>query len=671
MNAIEHPQVMPTGQDEAAADALLRAILSRAADPGDRLPVDQWAEGRLTLSRRVTSKPGPVRLQHTPYMRGPLLAWTTPRYSRVLCVWGAQTGKTLTMQIVIGYDIDQDPGPGMVVYPDQHSAKKRSRKHLRTLIEDSEILRRHKSARADDMQTYEYALDTMTLNVGWAGSASVLASEPLRKLYRDEIGKWRRRDKDEGDPLLLSQRRILSYGSLGKVYDATTPSTKQRPGWEDLAGKPEVPGTGSTFHEYWVPCPHCGKPADVVDVPYLVTDGDLAAIRSRMSAAGYQVLTWGQFRGWHGAASPAAGGRATYYECEHCKGRVEDRDKPAMTAAGKWVPRVLDRETAGFHLPSWYRCLPTTSFGAVARRFLEAQGDPEKMQDWMNSDCAEGWEEMGVQRSTDEVLQARRDYAPDTIPFRPLAIVLTADFRAPEIHYVVRAWSEHETSALLRYGVLPRTSKFDPATGVAVPELDPIRALTFRGPDGVYGVTLEMDDSGWQPEGEIYARCRRWPATVSSKGEETQRQPIQYSRPEKIPGTSTQDPNSIWLVTYQPSVFKEALMAKMAVKRGDPGEWMLHGETGMDYALQVTAERKIETKNKYGRLVWKWKQFAKANHWLDCETMQIVAARFLGVRDMRLEPDAPAATEAPAAAATDAEAFGREVGGFVQRMRRQ
>lgn len=246
------------------SERVLTSLLARLVDPGERCTVDVWAEGKIQISGRGNRYSGPLQLARTPYMRGPLIAYTCARYRRIILVWGAQTGKTLCMQITIGYDIDQDPGPEMIVYPDKNTAKRRSRNHIRRLIDETPALQRHRTHKEDDLQTFEYALDRMTINLAWAGSANVLASEPVRYLKRDEIAKMKHTDKSEAHPLELSARRTVSFDYLAKIFDATTPALVGMPGDKDLKE--------STFHEYWVPCPRCGKPDQVKDVPWVVVN---------------------------------------------------------------------------------------------------------------------------------------------------------------------------------------------------------------------------------------------------------------------------------------------------------------------------------------------------------------------------------------------------------------
>lgn len=663
----ETAQLEITNQEEQAVERLLWSILADSVDPGDARNVDEWAEENIILSPRVTRFSGPLKLDRTAYMRGPLRAYTHPKCRRTVLVWAAQTGKTLVLQITLAYDIDQDPGPCFIVYPSKTTAKRRSRKHLRPLIEDCPVLAKHMTGYSDDMQTFEYALDTMTATIGYAGSVDVLASEPIRLLKRDEIGKWKRLDKEEGDPLKLSEVRTTSYADMARILDASTPNIETGHPWIDLEG--------STWHECWVPCPHCGKPDDVKDLgPVVIDCADFPAIQKRLEAAGYQVLVWEQITGWGKDRAPEVVRKLAHYECRHCHQPINDGHKHAMNLARVWFPKQPEKiptGTFGFHLPAWYRELPSTTFGRLAAEFFEAKDDPIALQDWLNNRAARPFKPYSIAKSKDEVLHHCREYAEDTIPFVPVFILVTADLRAPEIHYVVRAYGEYETGALLRYGVLARPKEIDPnkePTGETLSPLDIIRAKTFRcavnGKE--YGVNLTVLDSGWLTD-EVYAYCRKRPGCVPAKGVESQRQTIAYSRPEKLPGSNETDPKSILLVEFASDYFKDVLHGKMAVTKGSPGEWMLHATTGDDYAYQVIAEQKVEKQKKNGRIYFEWKQLHKQNHWLDCEVIQCAVARAMDIKSMKVPEDQKPETVQDI---NPASLLGRDVTGFSERFRR-
>lgn len=653
-----------TPEDEKAMERALAEFLRGLLDPGTRLPVDEWAEKYLDLSPRVTRYSGRVRIDRTPYMRGPLRAYTQGKLRRHVFIWAPQVGKTLMLQIIMGYDVDNNPGPMMIVYPDRNTAKRRSRKHLLPLIRDSAVLNRHTTGRPDDLQLFEYALDRMTINVAWAGSPSMMAGESIRHLRRDEFAKYKHNDKDEAHPMELSKRRVAAYSPGETIVDATTPGLVGKYGDKDLKE--------GTWHEYWVPCPHCGKPDQVQHIqdPVLdVAEAELVGIRDQLTAAGFQVLEWDNITWDKKQKSTEAMAATAHYVCPQCQGRVEHHQVHAMTLLGKWVPRYADRAHYSWHLPSWYRDMAESTFSAVVERWLKALGDPTKIQDCLNGDRAIGYEEQGVQKTESEIRKnCCRGYALRTVPFTPVFLFMTADLRAPEIHFVVRAWTYDETSGQVIYGVLPRLKAWregDIPTGESLAVLDKLLERTYKAVDGhEYPITLTGIDSGFNTD-EVYAYCRTRGNCVAMKSEEGMTQILKFSKPEIEPISKAPRPDSCNLVSWNHTYFADVLDGRMGVGEGLPGEWMLPNDIGDDLLVHLIAEKKKQITSRWGRGRTAWVTVNKRNHWLDCERQQFVLARLLDLAGMK-----PTQPEVPAPRETTTNFMGRDVSGFTDRFGR-
>jgi phage terminase large subunit GpA-like protein len=613
-------------------------VLAGAADPGERLPPAAWAEGRIYLSQRVTPFWGPLSLDHSPYLRGLLDAFVCPQYREYWHVLAAQVGKSTLEKILIGYLIDQDPGPAMIVYPDMHDAKRKSRKHLQTVVRDTPALARHLTGRAADIQNFELTLEPMTLLVGWAGSATVLSGEPIRYPIGDEAAKWVQRDKSEAHPVVLLKRRANFYGELAKLVFVTTPNLEENHGWKDLLQ--------STWHEHWVPCPACGDPKRVADVPGLVTDPtvDVAELTGALRGAGYQVMEWEQITGWGKERNPDRVRELAYYECPYCKARIDDKArKEAMIPLGKWVPRYPDRRVFGSHLPSWYSL--RVNVGEVAERFYRSLGDPGDMQDWTNSDRCRPWVEMGTQRSEEEIRGHNGGYPGRVAPYRPLAVALAADVGDDEIWYVVVGFGLQEAVAVMDHGMLPRLKREqDPeedAPDESLNVLDRVLQRTYRDAAGLeYGIDVAAVDAGYDTAA-VYDFCRRRPNCFPVMGADNQKVPLQFSRPETIAlanGTKRPDPRSVYLMTLSTRFFRDLLAAKQAVRMEDPGAFWISSEAAADeeFVHHLTGEIKVREKDHRGRLRWTWKR-VHANHYNDCLVYALGLARFLGVRDMTYE----------------------------------
>jgi len=141
---------------------------------------------------------------------------------------------------------------------------------------------------------------------------------------------------------------------------------------------------------------------------------------------------------------------------------------------------------------------------------------------------------------------------------------------------------------------------------------------------------------------EVYNFCRAYRA-YPIRGEGRRTRPYDWATIDRMPD-GTAIPGGLRLLHINGEYWREALFHKFAIKPGDPGYWSLHGETGVDYALQMIAEVLIEKKDRKGRIKRHWKQVRRDNHYLDCELMQLAVAAVIGVRYAQ----APAKSETPA-----------------------
>ncbi len=100
--------------------AIAKAIAG--IQPPENLTVTEWAEKHRRLSAESSAEPGPWRTERTPYLRGPMDAFTDPKVDHIV-VWAAsQVGKSEFINNAIGYI----PRPWFnTVYPTDNGRCKR------------------------------------------------------------------------------------------------------------------------------------------------------------------------------------------------------------------------------------------------------------------------------------------------------------------------------------------------------------------------------------------------------------------------------------------------------------------------------------------------------------------------------------------------------------------
>ncbi|MCK5127555.1 MAG: phage terminase large subunit family protein [candidate division Zixibacteria bacterium] len=583
---------------------------SLALLPPDEIEASDWAEQSIELTPRVSRFPGLIRLQElTPYVIKPLNCVKYTR--RTVLIWAAQVAKTIWIQCAMGYFIDQDPGPMMIVYPDQSTGKRRSKEHLQPIIEDSPVLKKHLTSNRDDFGLFSYHLKRCTINIVWAGSPTAVAAEPVRYLLRDEFAKFPGATSKEADAMSLSERRTTSYSWMARILDCTTPTRERETGWMDLLG--------GTYNRLWVPCPHCKEMQVLVfaqiKFPGRETEEEWALYLTKVK-------------------------EKTYYECAHCQKRIHDRHKHDMLQALEWRPENEGASYESFHLPSWYA--PWVSFSDVAVRFVEARyGEGKKtLQDWVNSDCAEPWEERGENADHNQILAHKLDYSRNTIPVNDeIMCLMTIDVQKDYVWYKIKAHSV-KCSYLIDHGTLS-----------VLEDHEEMVKKEFEKPNGQkFNIDLTFFDSGYRTS-EVYEYVLTHEQCIAVRGQEHSTLPIRWQEMKKYPGNNKDLPGILHLMHIDTSYFKEKLLLHIAKGFDEDGsfdpelaDWFLHSDVNDPYVRHLTAETVVEIEDSRGHVKREWRQIRKRNDFLDLEVYQL-AGRYLLEEEIKSRSAVPVSSE--------------------------
>ena len=116
--------------------AALRSLM-----PPDDLSVSEWAEKYRILDSKTSALPGPWRNDKTPYLIGIMDEFLNYETEEMAICKGTQFGMTEAIQNMIGYIIQQDPSPTLVVYPSETLAESVSQNRLYPMITASPSLK--------------------------------------------------------------------------------------------------------------------------------------------------------------------------------------------------------------------------------------------------------------------------------------------------------------------------------------------------------------------------------------------------------------------------------------------------------------------------------------------------------------------------------------------------
>lgn len=359
------------------------------------------------LSRESSAEHGKWRTDRAPYLREVMDAFSDPFIEEVWGQWGSQLGKTEVLNNVVGFYMDQEPAPMLVVQPNvEPMAKAWSLDRLAPMIRDTPRLRdRVRSPRTRDSGNtiLHKVFDGGHLTICGANSAAGLAMRPIRIALFDEIDRFPPTAGSEGDPVKLGIKRTATFWNR-KIGGFSSPTRK---GFSRI--EQAMASTDKRF--YYVPCPDCGH---------------------------RQQLVWEQLKWESGKPETAR------YECRQCHALIDESQKQRMLEGGRWERTNLSATKVGFYLNGLYS--PWRRWAEMARDFLEAKGSAETLMVFVNTELGELWEEKGEQFDATSLSGRREEYGEGIeVPDGVTVVTAGIDIQADRIEVEVRGWGDRKS----------------------------------------------------------------------------------------------------------------------------------------------------------------------------------------------------------------------------------
>ena len=117
----------------------LRSSLAVLHPPAD-LTVSEWSDRFRMLSPEASAAPGKWRTDKAEYQRGIMDAFSDAYVETVVIMSSAQIGKTEIVNNIVGYFIDQDPSPMLVVQPTLDMGQAWSKDRLAPMLRDLSLI---------------------------------------------------------------------------------------------------------------------------------------------------------------------------------------------------------------------------------------------------------------------------------------------------------------------------------------------------------------------------------------------------------------------------------------------------------------------------------------------------------------------------------------------------
>lgn len=382
--------------------------------PPPDLKVSQWSDERRILSPEGSAEPGKWETDRAPYQREIMDATCDPKIPKVVFQKPSQVGYSEILNNIIGYYIDVDPCPMLIVQPTLAMCQAWSKDRLAPMLRDTPALNdkvaESKSRDSDNTVLHKKFPGGHITAVG-ANSPSGLASRPIRIVLLDEVDRFPRSAGTEGNPRLLAEKRQKTFWNK-KTFVGGTPTIK---GMSEI----ESEFLESDKRYFNVPCPHCHEK---------------------------QKLEWKQVKWPKGKPEEAE------YLCAHCDAIIDHTEKEWMLSKGEWIAEEEFKGIAGFFLNELYS--PWVTWKEMVVEWIKAQESPEKLQTFINTSLGETYEDYGEQKDANALYLRRENYKAE-VPAAVKILTIAIDVQERWLEYEVIGWGEGKESWGIEHKQLP------------------------------------------------------------------------------------------------------------------------------------------------------------------------------------------------------------------------
>jgi hypothetical protein len=398
---IAHPDIY---LNSAVHEPLART-LDRIYAPRTTLSARQWAEDNIVLTPEESrDRPGPYRA--TPAAARLLQFLNNPTEREFIPRKSSQPGITLSALLGICYRAATAPTHVLYAMDSAKEATRISTRLKRLLTTNAALDGTFQGDGTDDLQNLIMHLQGM--EVWFVGSAARggFANKSAGIVVLDELDLHLPDPDQDVDSIDRARER------LKKVTDSKLIAGGKPESWLHPTNKNFLTGTREEIH---VPCPRCGQyqPVRFEQLRFdhckdLVGDWDIPAVMTN-----------------------------TFLECELCRGRIDDHEKPAMLREHRWVVTNLGEDKQKPYpgrVSIWVNDLtetdPKSSWGNIAAQYIEAQTSPSKLTTFFHGVLARPAEEKKTELAAEDIRKLCGAYARGTMPVAPASSKVNADFPA-------------------------------------------------------------------------------------------------------------------------------------------------------------------------------------------------------------------------------------------------
>lgn len=433
----------------------IKDILNSSRIQLSDLKPSDWAEMFRTLSPDVTSRPGPFRYSHTPYLREVIDRLSPYDPAKIVAVKkGAQIGfSTGVIESGIGWIISQNPGNILFMTGSPDLTEIAMNKKIDQMIDSSGLrpLIRSSTHKAKNNRTGDTAKGKEfpggSLIAGNASNHKILRQISVRYGFIDDFDSVKQDSKQSGDTRRLIEKRFAAYRDLMKLFYISTPELKAGSNID------KVFDLGDQRY-YNVPCPCCGE---LIDLHWTI---EIPGTKDRGG------ITWALDDVTGKLIEDSVG-----YICQKCGDLFDESRKQEIVLAGDWIP-TADPSEVGFysyHISSLYAPPGHYNWTDSVREYLAANPKEGRVEsEWkvfVNTVLGQSYEHVKHAPNANMVQSKIRQYKIGAVPEwqsekdgngKIIMLTCACDLNGTEedarLDWEIVAWSESGSSYSIKHG---------------------------------------------------------------------------------------------------------------------------------------------------------------------------------------------------------------------------
>ena len=561
----------------------------------ERLKPSAWVCKNIYLpGGRNESEPGEVNFDSRPYLREPLDTLDDPDITDTVFVAPTRIGKTFLLRMALAHGICADPSPAMWVDSTEDKARAVSKKEIQPLIEANPLLRARKPVNRHHYTDLAMLFPGAAFTMVGGNSDAQVAGDTVKRVYGNELDKWRGATDKEASISELVRHRTESYEHGRKHFWSSTPTLEEMTTWAYYLR--------SDRRVFLTLCPDCRHAAALIwdqvkwDPAAQITEGkwDLRAVKA-----------------------------TARYHCIKCQSPWTDRQRllAIRHPEAHWHATEAGQPGwAGFHLNGLYGPLKANNVGELAVDFLSARntGFFADRQDFWNSRMGMPWRDNPADITAEKFARLELSYLRGTLPdgVRPDVCILSFDVQTYGILWRLRAHLWTGESYLVDHG---KAQSFDDLARIQ----EDYRRL--GGTSYVIG-DIHFEDRRAETLEAIYVnRDRGW---YGAEGFEILSDLVRVEQANPFLGGKRQREGAkitkFCISTY---TFKVELEKRFTGTISGFHFYQLplvaspaEIEEQRDYYTQLQDERRVPRKHKLAnKPAFEWRSRNKNNHYFDCE----------------------------------------------------